>query len=370
MSTEPRYLIRLRSFDGHTWYCISLDDRTCDCPDFRMMPGRLCKHLNALGIFSKPRPFVPKTHPTFSQALSALVKSIRLRRVEDALYWLIYLDTFKDKASRFRTARRILIGSAEDGHSVAVMEKLADQFSALARLETDVLHLAAEVVRICKVPNWWHPDSGGPDYIYHGMLGHRMMQQWSRENTEQLKQVVIDAIDGKDKARALAAVMGWEVTGFGKTDQALFLQLLAVERNHELANRLTDVHLRAKSALSSDNNFLCQAAWMMAGGESPVALSIEPVLITEVTELLDRVREKWKNPQPIPGWCCDGVHSAGQDERFMGMWFHMYGVCKAFEKYGRVDPSDRWLPEFRCYDGLEIEVLSPMSDSSISAGRK
>jgi len=37
----------------------------------------------------------------------------------------------------------------------------------------------------------------------------------------------------------------------------------------------------------------------------------------------------------------------------------MYGVCKAFEKYGRADPSDQWLPEFNCYDGLEIEVLSP-----------
>jgi hypothetical protein len=136
-----------------------------------MKPRRPCKHLNALGVFSESRPFVPKTHPTFSQALSALVKSIRLRRVEDALYWLVYLDTFKDKASRFRTARRILIGSAEDGHSVAVMEKVADQFSALARLETDVVHLAAEMVRISKIPNWWHPDSGGPDYIYQGMLG-------------------------------------------------------------------------------------------------------------------------------------------------------------------------------------------------------
>jgi hypothetical protein len=239
------------------------------------------------------------------------------------------------------------------------MERVVDQFSALARLETDVLHLAAEVVRICKIPNWWHPDSGGPDYIFQGMLGERVMQQWSPKNTEQLKQVLIDAIDDKDKTRALAAVMGWEVTRFGKTNQALFLQLLAVERNHELAKRLTDVHLRARSALSSDNNFLCQAAWMMAGGKSPLALSIEPVLITEVMEMLDRIREKWKKPQPIPGWCCDGLHSAGQDERFMGAWFHMYGVCKAFEKYGRADPSDQWLPEFNCYDGLEIEVLSP-----------
>jgi hypothetical protein len=33
----------------------------------------------------------------------------------------------------------------------------------------------------------------------------------------------------------------------------------------------------------------------------------------------------------------------------------MYAVCKAFEHYGRVDPTDEWLPEFQCYDGLMIE---------------
>jgi hypothetical protein len=95
----------------------------------------------------------------------------------------------------------------------------------------------------------------------------------------------------------------------------------------------------------------------MAGGTSPLADAIEPVFLGEVFELLDRARERWKNPKPIPGWCVDGVHSSGQDMRFMGMWHHMYAVCKAFEYYGRVDPKDDWLPEFQCFDGLEIEVV-------------
>jgi hypothetical protein len=133
---------------------------------------------------------------------------------------------------------------------------------------------------------------------------------------------------------------------------------LANRYQHSLAERLAEVHLRARSALTSDNNFLCQAAWMMAGGVSPVAEVIEPVSEAEVTDLLERAKDKWKDPHPIPGWCCDGRHSAGNDIRFMGMWPQMYTVCRAFEHYGRVDPEDEWLPEFQCYDGLVIEQQS------------
>src|SRR5215813_11486555 len=89
--------IRLRSFTGDDWYNISLDDKTCDCPGFTRERG--CEHLNASGVH-RTRPFTPTTHLTFSQALSGLVKSIRIRRVEDAVYWLMYLDRKQRQASR------------------------------------------------------------------------------------------------------------------------------------------------------------------------------------------------------------------------------------------------------------------------------
>src|ERR1035438_8605258 len=153
--------IRLKSFQGDEWYNICLDDKTCDCPDFQK--AAQCEHLSALGIYPL-KPFLPKTHPTFSQALSGLVKSLRIRRVEDAVYWLVFLDRFRrGKRARYRTARRLLIGSAEDGHSVAVMEKVVKYFSRLCRNDTDLVHLVAEAVRICRVPNWWNPSTGGPD---------------------------------------------------------------------------------------------------------------------------------------------------------------------------------------------------------------
>ena len=358
--------IRLKSFQGDGWHNISFDEQTCDCPDFHKNAGR-CEHLTALGIH-RLRPFIPKAHPTFSQALSGLVKSLRIRRVEEAVYWLLYLDGFaNENRARYRTARRLLIGSAEDGHSVAVMEKVVGNFSKLCRKDTDLVHLVAEAVRICRVPNWWHPSAGGPDYIYSGMVAERKLFYFSGEHSlENMTELLERGIEEKKKTMAVAGMMGFSDAKLGGTKQAELILSLAGKYRHPLAQRLAQVHLHAKTALSDDNNFLCQAAWMMAGGQSPVADHVEPVFVEECYDLIDKAKERWKNPQPIPGWCCDGTHSAGNDVRFMGMWHHMYAVCKAFAHYGRVDPNDKWLPEFQCYDGLIIEKPDEVQHSTIS----
>jgi hypothetical protein len=347
--------ILLKSFTADQWYSVSIDNGTCSCPQFiaTLLP---CKHLNALGIYSVPRPFVARTHPTFSQALSGMVKSMRLRRAEDAVYWLVYLDTFQGPQMRFRTARRVLIGSAEDGHSIAVMEQVVDSFKKISRVQAELAELAAEVVRICKVPNWWHPSTGGHDYIYQGMVGERQLWQLKMDpNSENFMNMLEQAIVEQDKAKALAGAMGFTQCRLGGTKQAEFMLECAKKADHKEAQRLGMVHLGAKGALSSDNNFICQSAWMLAGGMSSVADVIEPVHLSEPSELLEKARERWKDPKPIPGWCCDGVHSSGNDVRFMGAWQHMYAVCKAFSYYGRVDPHDEWLPKFQCYDGLTIQ---------------
>jgi hypothetical protein len=358
--------IRLKSFRGDGWYNISLDQKTCDCPDFQK--AAQCEHLTALGIH-RLRPFVPKTHPTFSQALSGLVKSLRIRRVEDAVYWLAYLDSFKEAQYRFRTARRLLIGSAEDGHSIAVMEKVRENLWMISKPHSELLFLIAEAVRISKLPNWWHFDSGGADYIYQSLVGERTWRykSWDRK-LPTLQKEIQKAIEEKNRAMAVGGVMAFAaIQGtFGATKQAEFLLQQAKNMGHDLAARLCNLHLSARTALSSDNNFLCMAAWMMAGGVSPVAETILPVSAEECYQLLDHAKERWQNPQPIPRWCCDGVHSAGDDPRFMGTLPHMYAVCKAFEHYGRVDPEDKWLPGFQCYDGLIIEKADEMHHGNSS----
>src|ERR1039457_3167699 len=179
-------LIRLRSFSGSgVAYTVDRSGRTCSCGQFTA-EGH-CKHLDEVGVY-QPKQFTPRTHPTFSQALSGLVKSIRMRRVSDAVYWLVYLDGFPPtekldkKAARFRVARRIFIGSAEDGHSISVMEFVASNFRFLCKLDTPLVYLAAEIVRIVKIPNWWNPVTGGHDYIFNSLVGNRQQVLYQKIN--------------------------------------------------------------------------------------------------------------------------------------------------------------------------------------------
>jgi hypothetical protein len=320
----------------------------------------------------KRREFIPRTHPTFSQALSGLVKSIRMRRAEDSIYWLVYLDGFPlsekltRKAARFRVARRILIGSAEDGHSIPVMEYVADNFRYLCKLDTPLVYLAAEIVRICKLPNWWNPDTGGHDYIYSNLVGYRQQVLYRTVNDEQgARKVLSRAVDEEDRATALGALYVLPALGVGSTRQAEYLMTIAQEMNHEKAVRLLSIHLGARSALSGDNNFTSQATWMLAGGESPVVDQIEPVVAGEVYELLDKAMERWKNPLPIPNEYCDSIHSAGKDPRYAGLLQNMYAVCLCFSHYGNIEPENRFLPEFYPTDGLEIEP-PPQSSAEVA----
>jgi hypothetical protein len=57
------------------------------------------------------------------------------------------------------------------------MEKVAANFWRLNKLQSTIVELVAEAARICKLPNWWHPDSGGPDYIYHSLIGQSLVVQ-------------------------------------------------------------------------------------------------------------------------------------------------------------------------------------------------
>jgi predicted nucleic acid-binding Zn finger protein len=77
-------VVKVKSFTGDRWYEVDREKRTCTCPRFvevLVHKGGACKHMQMLGVNpSNERGFAPKSYPNFSQALSALVKTIRLRR--------------------------------------------------------------------------------------------------------------------------------------------------------------------------------------------------------------------------------------------------------------------------------------------------
>ena len=336
-------------------YLVDLRKKSCTCALF--LDGEWCPHLKAVGQYPE-RHVTLSARPSFSQALSGLVKSIRLRDIDEAAYWLTYCWGFREKlnGAQFRIVRRLLIGAAEDGHSVVVMEKLADNFGPLLSKNVEFARVMAELVRICKVPNWWHPDSGGHDYIYHGMLGTRLRvydttKYTPPESLHNLGQAIAD----HDKA----ATLRWVFEGLsndhgGPVIAANLLDLASTYDCSHASRLITNVYLRHQKALNGDENFLCQAAWNLAGGESPVADHIEVVTKGEVMALIDKVNAT--EPHVIPGWCCDGVHCAGNDIRYAGMWDRMHAVCNQYSRYRRVNPNDPWLEsEFYKLDGLKVE---------------
>lgn len=349
-------MIQLRSFTHpETVYEVDKDSGYCSCPAYAA--GAWCKHLEQVGRY-KPRNVTLTSRPSYSQALSGLVKGIRLRNVSEAAYWLNYCWQFRDKlgGSQFRTVRRLLIGAAEDGHSITVMERMADAFLPLLAKEVTLEEVVVQLVRICKIPNWWHPDTGGADYIYSGMLAQRRtLYENTAQTTGHCLGELEQAINQADQVAALFWTMKAHESG-SKAGLPLAEKLLqiALHRNHGSAIRLMrNIYLRHAKSLTNDTNFSYQAAWLLAGGTSPVINLIEPVLRAEVRSLLNEVLAT--PAHVIPSWMVDGVHCAGNDIRYAGMWDRMHAVCNQYNRYRRVNPNDPWLEdEFYSLDGLRI----------------
>lgn len=347
--------VRLESFTtSGRFYEVDKDAVTCTCPAFNSSSH--CKHLEAVGVY-KQRKATLTARPNYSQALSALVKCIRIRDLNEGAYWLHYCWGFNNRlsGSQFRTVRRLLIGSAEDGHSIAVMEKMSANFPMLLSKQVEFEKVMAEFFRICKVPNWWNPETGGHDYIYCGMLATRKILYTTHNHSlEDCLHGLEQAIGKQDKVGALFWTLLIHETKKGAgLHIAQKLHTLALMHNCKPAQRLMqNVYLPHARSLSTDSNFTGQAAWLLAGGTSPVIDQIEPVTRGEVRRLIERVNDT--QPHPPPEWCCDGVHCGGNDIRYAGMWDRMHGVCNQFSHYGRVNP-DEWIEDkFYSLDGLRV----------------
>lgn len=347
--------IMLQSFtQPGTFYAVNKDAATCSCPAYANAGH--CKHLDAVGVYKQRRATL-SARPSYSQALSALVKGIRIRDTEEAAYWLNYCWSFNGRLPgvQFRTVRRLLIGAAEDGHSIAVMEAVAKNYSALLSKSVAFERVMAELLRICKVANWFDPATGGHDYIHAGMLARRMTLYMERPNLDDCLSGLEQAISQQDTVRAIYYTL--EAHEAGKTaglSVARKLHALAAAHHCSPATRLMNLYLTHAKSLSADCNFTAQAAWLLAGGVCPVVDQIESVTLGEVRRLIEQVRDT--EPHVVPEWGCDGVHCAGNDIRYAGMFARMDAVCNQFNHYGRVNPNDEWREdEFYSLDGLQLQ---------------
>lgn len=277
------------------------------------------------------------------EAISAFIKSVRLRRAEDAILWLTCL--WLTPKERKRIQQRVLYEGAEDNLSTPVIEKVCDWFGSPQRKSLEAA--AAEVLRICGTANWWG-QADGRDYIYAWHRAELNPPNFKKISMEGLYDIMLSAIENKELTLGLAAFNA--VYGRRKDLKPKVLAELLLSWSEayggQQAQRLARAYAQHSTTFYLDGNVSAQSYYAMVHGEFGEQGS--PEISAEVVEqMLAQAMERLKAGVPIPSFALDGVHTrGGGDRRFAGIVRYMSGCCRAYEHFGRLSPDDVWLPEF------------------------
>lgn len=337
-------IVEVKSFTDETVvYQVDTKKKTCTCPAFKKSK-QPCKHMMSV-------PGLIQTNialPEMKMALSVLIKTVRLRRKEEAAYWLHYLWVRFPK-DRWNIARRLLIMAAEDNLSVPVQVSVSQWMKKGPKKDEDIFHAQQELLRIMATPNWWAVEEG-----------HAYMETWKQAYAAQKKkpfagvdyEILMDRMAKKIKEGNTVEVftLHAEIRGRGGFNKARYVsELLSLSYLYEIvpAIRILRLILSNIKALYGDDNYEGQALWWLCGHSFPN--QDYPVVVKEEDEkVLKFVRDHWAPDHKllVPTWACDGIHTTGKDRRFAGVVSSMVGCCRAFSHFGRLDPVDQWQKSF------------------------
>lgn len=331
--------MRIQSFTNpDMFYEVDADQRTCTCMAFTKKPKQPCKHL-----LSNSELFPQPATLNVSEAMSAFIKSIRLRRTDEAIVWLRYL--WYQQGLKARLQRRILVCAGEDNISVNVTEAVSQWFGS--PLNKRSLELAAiEVARICATDNWYaQPD--GRFYIFGWLAAEFEPKLGLPKTYPELLTFFTDAIAecrDVDAMKAFNRILSDRA--FRPRDFASLLLDVAKDSTSQQARRLIEIYTKNASALWLDGNISGQAVFALLNGDFGYQTS--PIIDeTQVMKLLDEAEHKISDGLVIPDYARDGIHTRQSgDRRFAGTVKQMAGCCRAYEYYGRLSPDDAWLGQF------------------------
>ncbi len=295
-------------------YKVNKREKTCTCMAFQKRgKWALCKHLNQV---------LGGNVVNYAVLSSGLVKSLRLRRVTDAQWFL--KELWKDKKQRWRTCRRMVVNAFEDGLDVAT-QIVAMQEAAGAYQERVPETMEYLVDLICHRENWWQSESG-QTYIHTGTLAERVKAQ----STPAGLSAILKA--GYGPQTTLNHYYGLKSSNVSMILDAIDASGVSVD--DDLGALMTVCRKMPTRLVKSDENIECQLLYRAAGGP----LSADPI-------------EPYAKPVPdgfkVPDWVYDGMHCGGgkRDSRFAGTWRNMIRAIAAFQHYGRLDPADIWTQE-------------------------
>lgn len=298
-----------------------------------------------------------------SQAVSALIKSLRLRRTQDAVYWYTHILKYWPE-QQYRAVRRVLIMAAEDGINVPVQQAVADWFKQAVNSKdmkfvyrggVSMIHL------ICATPNWWS-DPAGSFYI----CMWRRTARWFKEDIDdaQKEDIAKRPTFLDDPVQAFRQHMcRMNTDGFDRGKYAEELAEEARKRGNLYARLTALVAARYAKPLAGDDNYTGQALYRLVygplgGTEYP---KIDPNAVAKSEDLA-----KLALPQKVPSWALDGIHVGGKDRRFAGDVPQMLGCCNAYRHFKRLDPADEWFGELysttRLLESLKAEGINFPAD--------
>lgn len=335
--------------DPDVIYEVDKENKTCTCPAFtKSKSNSPCKHMATIPGMLPAGP----SRPGYGPAVSALIKAVRMRNAQQTAYWYHYLCTFPEHT--YRLQWRVVLIAAEDNLCVSRMERTRDWFHSYRDSKIKAL---GNLLAICKTPNWWeHPE--GRNYIkQHRMIHERVKNTDDPINPQDMPdEVVLDAmmtfIDNGELVPAMwygeeiKARKRWSKTnpkGWDYLGTLADMANMANEKGNEPAYRVLKVMMSHGAPLYADGNYWGLAIYMMI---RPFEVEPEAIKGAEVKQAASEAYEQWKNPKPIPSHYLDGIHTGGKDPRFAGTVPSMWGMCQAFEKYGRLRATDPWPQTF------------------------
>ncbi len=299
----------------------------------------------------------PKSPCSIAQAMSALVKCIRLRKFDQSIYWAGHVF-FCFPNDRYRLLRRMVIIAAEDNNHLGIQEKMV-QFlgkqSKKAQIDNCFPAIAALIYLIHNRPNWWQ-DPDGQLFIGHWALTDTVPT--IDTSLEDLMEIVNEAAlanillrEGEQDfthADVMVTVMrhynGYLGTA-AKNDQqkgaklalanALYTHCTGSSHPYVNAGQIpASVHGSNAAALSGDENYLGQALYracaMPLGDQHEDAMEIDGETINETVEA--QLTLLANTPEKPPAWSQDGIHCKGDDKRFAGMLSSMLACINVFNK--------------------------------------
>jgi hypothetical protein len=267
---------------------------------------------------------------------SALIKTIRLRKVEPAAAYLGYLWNLSSDAQR-RVRRRLLICSAEDNTSFPVISRVSAWFQ---QDSPDLKDCIREMLRIQMTPNWY-ASVDGRAYIRCWWGVEESGALYSEESQDALQEIVREAARRGvlvDAIRAFSTIVSRR--NYDRWAFSDCLRAVATDRKVDVASRLIELQRQHMQALWWDTNFSGQALYTSFSGPIGPQDDVE-VEEREVEWLVQKANAQRVAPA-VPSWCLDGIHVPGSDPRFSGSLKHMAAACTAFEKFGRLSPEDTW----------------------------